>query len=91
MLYKNAELTLLRCDLREGVGKTSGKPYKFYQLSVVDEDAKVFQLNVADDVITKLGDDGVEKLCAVRNENIDVDIKFAPKGFDITGSVVKIN
>jgi len=90
MLYKNAEVTLLRCDLREGNGKKTGKPYSFYQVSVVDEDAKVFQLNLSDAVVKELGEAGLKKLLETRNEAVTLDIKFSPKGFDISGSVQAI-
>jgi len=91
MRISKAEVTLLRCDLREGVGKTSGKPYKFYQLDLVDDDARVFKLNVSDELVKTFGEVGMKKLLELRNESMKVDIEIYPKGFDIGANVVAID
>jgi len=88
MILKNVPLTLLKVQLKEGVGKASGKAYKFYTAQVVDEDANVFGLNVADSLANDK--DALEELLEMKNSRIDATIEFKPKGFDIGGSLTAI-
>jgi len=91
MIVKSIEVTILKCELKQGKGKTSGKDYKFYTASLVDEDANVFAVNLADDLVASLGEEGVVTLLEQRNQPATVDIKFSPKGFDIGATLVKIH
>jgi len=86
MILKNVPLTLLKVQLKEGTGKTSGKAYKFYTASVVDEDANVFGFNLSD----KIADSEVQKLLEVKNEKINATVEFRPKGFDVSGTLVEV-
>lgn len=90
MIVKDVEVTILKTDLKQGVGKKSGKDYKFYTTTVIDEDANVFNLSLSDDFVKGLGDEKLELLIAEKNYPAKVDIKFAPKGFDIGGTVQAI-
>jgi len=85
MQFKDNALTLLKVTKKEGVGKKSGKDYKFYSANVVDQDANVFQLNLADELV-----DTPEKAAALeslKNVQVTAVIDFKPKGFDIGGTI----
>jgi len=84
MKVRNIPLTLLKIENKSGTGKVSGKPYNFFTASVVDDDANVFQLNLADDVAGMLGEAGLK----ARNQAVTADIEFKPKGFDIGGTLI---
>lgn len=87
MIVKNCELTLLKTVLKEGVGKKSQQPYKFYVASVVDEDANVFNMNLADEIVDS---SDFEVISVAKNVSVRADIKFSPKGFDIGGTIVAV-
>jgi len=80
-------VTVLKIVNKTGTGKRSGKPYDFYVATVVDEDANVFDLTVADELV-KEAVEAEKDLSKVRNEPMEVDIEFKPKGFDIAGTIV---
>jgi len=84
MLVKNIALTLLKVQHKEGTGKASGKPYSFYTATVVDEDANVFGFNLADEVVKAASPD---VLLALKNAAVIADVKFSPKGFDVSGQI----
>jgi len=79
-------LTLLKVENKSGVGKTSQKPYDFNTATVVDEDANVFKLNISDEVSTHYG----AEILSFRNVPVEVSIEFRPKGFDIAGTISKL-
>lgn len=85
MLVKQIPLTILKVELREGVGKKSGKPYSFYNASTVDEDGNVFGLILAEDFAKE---QGATELQSLRNISVLADVRFNPKGFDIGGSIL---
>lgn len=88
MIFKDVSATLLKVDLKEGTGKTSGKPYKFYTVNLLDDSGNVMTGNVAD-VLEKSSDfDEVKKLV---NQKVSVDLEFKPKGFDFGLSVFAVN
>jgi len=86
MILKNVPLTLLKVQLKEGIGKTSNKPYKFYTANVVDEEANVFQLNLGDAVTQK----EIDELLELKNAKVLATVEFKPKGFDVGGTLVAV-
>jgi len=84
MLVKNVALTLLKVQHKEGVGKKSGKEYSFYTATVVDEDANVFGFNLADEVVKAAPAGSLE---STKNVSVFADVKFVPKGFDVSGQI----
>ena len=88
MIIRNIELTLLKIDKREGVGKKSGKDYLFYNASVIDDEANVFGF-IIDEKITK-DTEKFANLLSEKNIPVKVDIKFIPKKFDVGGSIVTL-
>jgi len=87
MIVKDVKLTLLKIRHKEGTGKTSGKPYSFYTADVVDDDANVFGFNLDDKLAPK---DAIEtsELLAVKNAPIIATVRFTPKGFDVSGTIL---
>lgn len=75
-------VTLVKVENKKGTGKTSGKPYDFYTATVIDADANVFTLN--------LKENPSKELLEQRNTEVEVDIDFRPKGFDIGGTITDI-
>jgi hypothetical protein len=88
MIIRNIELTLLKIDKREGVGKKSGKDYLFYNASVIDDEANVFGF-IIDEKITK-DTEKFSNLLSEKNIRVRADIEFIPKKFDIGGSIVAL-
>jgi len=88
MQFKDNALTLLKVQKKEGVGRTSGKEYKFFTANVVDADANVFQLNLADELVDS--PEKVASLEALKNVQVTAVIEFKPKGFDIGGTIREI-
>lgn len=88
MIIRNIDLTLLKIDKRQGVGKKSGKDYLFYNANVVDDEANVFGF-ILDDKITS-NQDSLQKLLSTRNASVKADIRFYPKKFDVTGTIVNL-
>jgi len=84
MIVKNLPLTLLKVVNKSGTGKTSGKPYDFHVATVIDEDANVFNFNVADELAQR---EGRDVLASLRNVEITAEVRFTPKGFDVQGSL----
>lgn len=85
MKIANLPLTLVKVANKAGTGKTSGKAYDFNVATVIDDDANVMTLNIADDVVSAMGKD---TLLALRNAPIVADIEIKPKGFDLGGTLV---
>ncbi len=88
MIIKNIELTLLKIDRREGVGKKSGKDYLFYNASVIDSEANVFGF-ILDEKIVK-DPERLSELLSAKNVPVRADIRFSPKKFDVAGSILSI-
>jgi hypothetical protein len=88
MIIKNVELTLLKIDKRQGVGKTSGKDYLFYNASVVDAEANVFGFILDEKVVSE--PKKLSELLSAKNVPIKADIRFSPKKFDIAGSILAL-
>lgn len=88
MIIKNVDLTLLKIDKREGVGKNSGKNYLFYNASVVDAEANVFGF-ILDENITRNAEQLAELLSA-KNVLARADIRITPKKFDVAGSIIAL-
>jgi len=86
MIVKDVELTLLKINLKEGVGKVSKKDYKFYVASVVDTDGNVFNLNISEKLTSD--EKQLEIILPLKQARITAQIEFKPKGFDIAGSLV---
>lgn len=86
MIIRDVELTLLKIDKREGVGKKSGKGYLFYDASVVDDEANVFGFILDEKIVNDT--DKLENLLSMRNVSITADIRFSPKKFDISGTIL---
>jgi len=84
MIAREQQLTILKVSLKEGVGKKSGSPYSFYTASVVDEDANVFGFSVSKQMVEEHG----KALEDIRNESVEADIEFKPKGFDVSGTLL---
>jgi len=89
MLIKNIEATVLKVIKKEGVGKASGKNYKFFTATVVDSDANVFTLNLDDTLVRS--EENVSALLELRNEDCLLDVKFSPKNFQISGTIMRIS
>jgi len=88
MIQKNVPLTLLKVQLKEGTGKTSQKPYRFYTASVVDEDANVFGFNLSDSLVDSPAK--VEELLGMKNVRVECTVEFRPKGFDVGGTILEV-
>jgi len=87
MKLENVKLTLLKVSKKEGVGKKSGKDYRFYTATVVDEEANVFGFNLHDSLVPASDSSEERKLLDLRNRSIVADVEFRPKGFDISGTL----
>jgi len=87
MIAKDLKVTVLKVLLKEGIGKTSNKPYRFYTASVLDEDGNVFGFNLSDAIVKEALDEDVD-LGTLRNEDRSIDVEFKPKGFDTSGTIV---
>jgi len=80
------EVTVVKVQHKEGTS-VKGKPYAFYTVSVIDEDANVFGFNISQELEKKLnGED--PQWYEVRNETRTIDVEFRPKGFDCSGTIV---
>ena len=88
MIIKNIELTLLKIDKREGVGKKSGRDYLFYNASVIDDEANVFGF-ILDEQITKDAEK-LSELLSAKNVSVRADVRFTPKKFDVGGSILAL-
>jgi len=88
MLIPNIEATVLKVVKKEGTGRKSGKNYKFFTATVVDADANVFSLNLADSLVQS--EENVKALLEIRNEECELEVKFSPKGFDVSGTIMRI-
>jgi len=88
MLLKDNDLNLLSASKREGITKT-GKPYLFYVGRFLDADGDVLNLKFGKVVIN---DETIAlKLLSVKNVPVTVDVALYPVGFNLTGTVVKID
>jgi len=85
MIIKTVPLTLLGITKKEGVGKKSHEPYKFYQANIVDTDGNVFSMSV-DRSIEESAD--FAEYLKVRNIDVVADIKITPKGFGVSLSLL---
>ncbi len=88
MIVKNIKLRLVKTEKREGL-TTDKKPYLFYVVKVIDEDANVIQLKLNN----KLEEDVelVKKLIVAKNVDINCDLGIYPSGFNLKGIVQKID
>ena len=72
----------------KNVAKGSGKSYMFYNASVVDTDANVFGF-ILDERIVK-DTEKLSDLLSAKNVPVKADIRFVPRKFDISGSILTI-
>jgi len=77
---------VVKVDHKEGTSQ-KGKPYAFYTVTVIDEEANVFGLNVSRDLEKKLNGDNPD-WHETRNQEATIDVEFRPKGFDCAGTIV---
>jgi len=90
MLINNIQATVLKVSKKEGIGRVSQKPYKFFVATVVDTDANVFAMNV-DDTLVK-SEENIAALLDLRNEDCSLEIKFYPaKNFGISATITRIS
>lgn len=89
MKVHDISLTLLKVVLKSGVGKKTGKPYSFYQAEMADEDLNKFNFILGRDV--EVEGQIPEEIIEAKKVPCHVDIEFLPKGFDIGGTIVRID
>lgn len=87
MIIKNKEVTILKIAKKEGVGKKSGKEYKFYVCVFVDDEGIVQNATVANDLVTSSGED---TLTSVIVQKADIDFKISSSGFSTRLEIVEI-
>jgi len=88
MLIKNQKVNLLTIVKREGVRGSDKKPYLFYQGSFLDEQAKVIQMNLSNDL--SADSNAIAKLIPLRNVAATIDFEVFQSGFSLKGVVVRI-
>ena len=88
MILKSAELNLLKVEKREGISKL-GKNYLFYEGKFLDDEGDVLSLKIGKQVtdVPAL----ITKLLAVKNVEVVVDVALYPTGFNLKGTIVKID
>jgi len=83
-------VTLLELIKKEGVGKTSGKPYSFYVGYIGDDEFNKLPVNLD----RSIAEDGVVPewifTAADKKDRIVCDLNFIQKGFDIKAEISNI-
>jgi len=91
MLVKDEVITLISIDLKEGLAKASGKPYRFYVVTFADDEmnrlpATFARVEFADDVIPNWLFEAAEK-----KEKVTCTLEFLPKNFDISCKISNVS
>jgi len=84
MFVRDEIITLISVDLKEGVGKKSGKPYRFYVVTFADDEMNRLPATFAkgefdEDVIPEWIFRTAEK-----KGKVSATLEFLPKNFDIS-------
>lgn len=86
MQIKDEKVKLIAIELKSGFGKQSGKPYRFYTVTVADDQYNRLQFGFARTV----SDTIIESLIPLADAHADVviDFEITPKaGYDIAAQI----
>lgn len=82
MVVTNVKATILKFVNKQGVAKKTGKEYNFTKVVIVDEEANVFELNVAPELAK-----GLVTLLKVKNKEAVLTLSFYPRQINGFASV----
>jgi hypothetical protein len=88
VLIKNIDLQLLKVVKREGISK-KGNAYLFFDGRFLDQEGDVINLKINNKIAENTTQ--VAKLLSVKNVECNVDLALYPSGFNLKGTVVKID
>jgi hypothetical protein len=88
MLFKGVDLQLMKVEKREGIAKTTQKGYLFYVGTFIDSEGDKCNLKFGKQVENNVA--LVQKLLAVKNVPVTVELSVHPSGFDLKGIVQNI-
>jgi len=90
MLIKGEKITIVKVDHKQGVSKTTLKPYNFYTVIFVDDDLNRFESMIPNQVLTE-GGVVPEWLLEAKKLECGVDLEILPnREFGVTLKVVNL-